>query len=206
MAIPVRAADATRQRLLRAALELYTSVGFRATTTPMLAERAGVAEGTIYRHFGSKEELLNEAYRGAQRWAAGLVAEILTERSGRAPDRLRRLARRIIEGAERDPAAVRMVLQFREGSHLDEASRSAAREFRGALEKIIAEGKSDGLVRSGPAELWAGVWLALVGFAAERVSAREWAADHSQVGLTLEAAWDAIGAAGRQDPTSRHGS
>src|ERR1700704_5803480 len=46
---------ATRQKLLRAALELFTTVGFRATTTPEIAARADVAEGTIYRHFTSKE-------------------------------------------------------------------------------------------------------------------------------------------------------
>ena len=70
-----RDGEATRQRLLRAALELYTTIGFRATTTPAIAARAGVAEGTIYRHFSGKEHLLNEVYRGAQRWGAGLVRE-----------------------------------------------------------------------------------------------------------------------------------
>jgi Bacterial regulatory proteins, tetR family. len=32
----------------------------------MLAERAGIAEGTIYRHFSGKDELLNAAYRQVQ--------------------------------------------------------------------------------------------------------------------------------------------
>ena len=70
-----RDGEATRQRLLRAALDLYTTIGFRATTTPAIAARAGVAEGTIYRHFSGKEHLLNEVYRNAQRWGAGLVKE-----------------------------------------------------------------------------------------------------------------------------------
>ena len=194
MTSPARSADATRQRLLRAALELYTSVGFRATTTPMIAERAGVAEGTIYRHFGGKEDLLNEAYRGAQRWAAGLIAELQAERVGGTGELLRRLGRRIVEGAERDPAAVRMVLHCREERYLDERSRETAREFRGGLQQIMAAGKSDGMIRPGPAELWASVWLTIVGFAAERVGNREWALDHPQLVLTLDAAWDAIAA------------
>jgi AcrR family transcriptional regulator len=187
---PRRDGEATRQRLLRAALELFTTTGFRATTTPQIAERAGVAEGTIYRHFSSKEQLLNDVYRAAHRWATTLVVE--TEGPYRTQDRLQRIGRRLLEGAERDPAGARMLLQSREDQYLDDRSREAAREFRGMLQQVIAAGKSDGAIRPGPAELWAAVWLALVGFAAERVAAREWTVEQPQAAQVLEAAWDAI--------------
>ncbi len=187
---PRRDGEATRQRLLRAALELFTTTGFRATTTPQIAERAGVAEGTIYRHFSSKEQLLNDVYRAAHRWATTLVVE--TEGPYRTQDRLQRIGRRLLEGAERDPAGARMLLQSREDQYLDDRSREAAREFRGMLQQVIAAGKSDGAIRPGPADLWAAVWLALVGFAAERVAAREWTVEQPQAAQVLEAAWDAI--------------
>ncbi|HEX2449681.1 MAG TPA: TetR/AcrR family transcriptional regulator [Gemmatimonadales bacterium] len=188
-----RDGEATRQRLLRAALELFTTTGFRATTTPAIAERAGVAEGTIYRHFPGKEQLLNEVYRAAHRWAAGLVLE--PDGSLPPADRLQRIGRRLLEGADRDPAAARMLLLSREERHLDERSRDAAREFRGALQQVIASGKSDGVIRAGPAELWAAVWLQLVAFAAERIASREWSPDQPQVAQVLDAAWAAIKAA-----------
>jgi AcrR family transcriptional regulator len=187
---PRRDGEATRQRLLRAALELFTTTGFRATTTPQIAERAGVAEGTIYRHFSSKEQLLNDVYRAAHRWAATLIAE--TEGPYRAQERLHRIGRRLLEGAERDPAGARMLLQSRDDQYLDERSREAAREFRGLLQQVIASGTSDGLIRAGPAELWAAVWLTLVTFAAERVAAKEWTVDQTQAAQILDAAWDAI--------------
>jgi AcrR family transcriptional regulator len=187
---PRRDGEATRQRLLRAALELFTTTGFRATTTPQIAERAGVAEGTIYRHFSSKEQLLNDVYRAAHRWATTLVVE--TEGPYRTQERLQRIGRRLLEGAERDPAGARMLLQSREDQYLDDRSREAAREFRGTLQQVIAAGKSDGVIRPGPAELWAAVWLALVTFAAERVAAKEWTVEQPQPAQILDAAWDAI--------------
>lgn len=190
---PRRDGEATRQRLLRAALELFTTTGFRATTTPQIAERAGVAEGTIYRHFSSKEQLLNDVYRATHRWAATLVAE--TEGPYRTQERLQRIGRRLLEGAERDPAGARMLLQSREDQYLDDRSRDAAREFHGLLQQVIAAGKSDGVIRAGPAELWASVWLTLIGFAAERIAAREWTVDQPQTAQILDAAWDAIRAA-----------
>ena len=164
-----------------------------ATTTPEIAARAGVAEGTIYRHFSSKEELLVAAYREAQVWGLGLVRE--QDNKALLPrDRLSALAQRLVSTAETDPAMTRMLLRRRDERYLDDAGRQAAREFREALQHIVASGKANGLVRSGPADLWTSVWLALVAFAAERVSAGDWKPEHPQVGLTLEAAWDAISA------------
>jgi TetR/AcrR family transcriptional regulator, repressor of fatR-cypB operon len=189
-----RDGEATRQRLLRAALDLYTSIGFRATTTPAIAARAGVAEGTIYRHFSGKEHLLNEVYREAQRWGTSSVTQAEGEDSFRVGDRLQQVGRRLLEGAARDPARLRMLLRTRDDQHLDEGSIESAREFRGVLQEIVARGKSDGVVRSGPAELWTDIWLALVAFAAERVGSREWDPESPEVAMTLDAAWDAIAA------------
>ena len=62
------------------------------------------------------------------------------------------------------------------------------------LQHVVAGGGSEGVVRSGPPELWTDVWLALVAFAAERVGGREWESESPQIGLTLDAAWDAIAA------------
>ncbi len=188
-----RDGEATRQRLLRAALDLYTTVGFRATTTPAIAARAGVAEGTIYRHFSGKEHLLNEVYRNAQRWGLEMVREP-GEHPLPAAERLRSIGRRLLDAAAHDPALARMLLRTREEQHLDEASREAARQFRGALQEVIAGGRSEGAVREGPTELWTDLWLALVAFAAERLGSREWNPDGVEAGLTLDAAWDAIAA------------
>jgi len=180
--------------LLRAALDLYTTVGFRATTTPAIAARAGVAEGTIYRHFSGKEHLLNEVYRKAQHWGAEIVREPDTESGGRTPERLRVIGRRLLEAAFTDASTTRMLLRRREEQRLDERSRDASREFRSALEKVVAEGVESGLVRPGPPALWADLWLALVTFAAERIGEGGWTLESPHVALTLGAAWDAIAA------------
>jgi AcrR family transcriptional regulator len=189
-----RDGEATRPRLLRAALDVSTTVGFRATTTPAIAARAGVAEGTIYRHFSGKEHLLNEVYRNAQRWGAGLVKEPEPSDTPAVPDRLAGIARRLLDAAARDPSLTRMLLRSRDEQHLDERSREASREFLDALREVVAAGGREGVVRDGPPELWTDIWLALVAFAAERVGAREWEPESQHIGLTLDAAWNAIAA------------
>ena len=52
-----------REAILQAALELFVERGFHGTAVPETAERAGVGAGTIYRHFTSKEAVVNELFR-----------------------------------------------------------------------------------------------------------------------------------------------
>jgi AcrR family transcriptional regulator len=54
-----------RQKILNAATELYAETGFRGATTRQIAQKAGVNEVTLFRHFGSKTALLHEAIRCA---------------------------------------------------------------------------------------------------------------------------------------------
>ncbi|MGH7525013.1 MAG: TetR/AcrR family transcriptional regulator [Gemmatimonadales bacterium] len=182
----------TRSRLLESARELFTTTGYHSTTTPMLAKRAGVAEGTIYRHFPSKQALLNAAYQETQRWGTATVREVSTGTGRTVGARLTALGRVWLEQGEKEPARVRMLLGWKLTSELDELSRSAASELRQGLEHLIARGKQEGSVRAGVVELWTAVWLTLVAFAAERVANREWTANHPHAVATLDAAWEAI--------------
>jgi AcrR family transcriptional regulator len=184
--------DGTRQRLLRAALEMYGTDGFLATTTPELARRAGIAEGTIYRHFPSKEALLNAVYQGVQGWVLKLIRDLDADRSLTPRERLMRVGRGLINAASRDPALVRLYLNPPETRFLDDRSRASVLETAAALQQLVAMGKSDGLVRPGPAELWAGVWGRVVGYAVERVATGEWSGEHPQIDSVLEAAWFTI--------------
>ena len=47
-----------RERLLSAAVELFSEQGFAATTVPQITERAGLTTRTFYRHFADKREVL----------------------------------------------------------------------------------------------------------------------------------------------------
>jgi AcrR family transcriptional regulator len=53
----------TRDRLLAAARELVEEDGYAGASVMAIAERAGVASGTLYRHFSSKQELFVELFR-----------------------------------------------------------------------------------------------------------------------------------------------
>jgi AcrR family transcriptional regulator len=56
-------ASNTRERLLAAARQVIEEGGYGAASVLAIADRAGVAAGTLYRHFASKEELFVEVFR-----------------------------------------------------------------------------------------------------------------------------------------------
>lgn len=51
--------SAKQQAVLTACLELFSEQGFENTSTADIAKRAGVAEGTVYKHFKTKTAILN---------------------------------------------------------------------------------------------------------------------------------------------------
>src|SRR3954452_5661072 len=51
-----------RCAVIRSTLELVAEHGFHGAPMAVVAERAGVAAGTIYRYFASKDDLINEVY------------------------------------------------------------------------------------------------------------------------------------------------
>jgi AcrR family transcriptional regulator len=86
-----------KQRIDAAALHLFAERGADATPVPMIAQRAGVAVGSLYRYYGNKEEL---------------VARLYAENYARLADELRRVAAR--EGSTRDKIAamVRFICNY----------------------------------------------------------------------------------------------
>ena len=63
--------DATRERLLEAAVELLEEGGYAAASVAAIAARSGVAAGALYRHFPSKAELFVEVFRADRGARAG---------------------------------------------------------------------------------------------------------------------------------------
>lgn len=49
-----------KEIILQIALKLFSSQGFENTSTSLIAKKAEVSEGLIFRHFTNKEGLLNE--------------------------------------------------------------------------------------------------------------------------------------------------
>ena len=115
----------TRERLLAAAQELIEEGGYGAATVVAIADRAGVAAGTLYRHFTSKEELFVELFRS--------VCEPRGARDagGRGCDARRGVGRRTARDGARDVRRARAA-QSAAGVGADRRAGRSARRRRTA--------------------------------------------------------------------------
>lgn len=75
---PPQSEEQTRTKILKAAQKLFARQGYDGTTTKDLAQGAGVAEGTLFRHFANKKAILIEV--ATQGWV-DLLTDLLTELS-----------------------------------------------------------------------------------------------------------------------------
>jgi AcrR family transcriptional regulator len=89
---------------MRSAQELIEEGGYGAASVVAIADRAGVAAGTLYRHFPSKQELFVEVFRSVcarEERAMRLAAERMSEST--APERLEGVLATFAERALRNP-------------------------------------------------------------------------------------------------------
>ncbi|MFJ9033560.1 TetR/AcrR family transcriptional regulator [Streptomyces sp. NPDC102274] len=86
-----------RDELLCAAAELFTTLGYAATTTRAVAERAGMRQATMYHYFGGKEDLLAELLESTVAPSLALARELLADEERPAETLLWELCRSDVE-------------------------------------------------------------------------------------------------------------
>ena len=152
-----------REAVLDAALELFEERTYGGTPMPLIAERAGVGAGTIYRHFPSKEALANAIYRdGKEEMGRYLVDGAPVGLDPR--DEFTHWWRQLFAFARDHPAAFAFIETHHHAPYLDAASKAVGAPVDRAALQLVARAQAAGVVRPGPAgELIAMVFGAFVG-------------------------------------------
>ena len=146
-AAPVRSAsgEATRQRILAAATDLFIEHGYEGTPMSRVARNAGVTTAALYWHFESKDELYFTVVKGGY----DIFRDELLARSvgDSVEQRFRRYIRVFVKLQLRDPRLTYGYQQLREALPDDKAAvlddiRDACAE---RLRQILDDGRANGL-------------------------------------------------------------
>ena len=137
-----------RERIIAAAAKLFGEKDYHDTTTAKIAESAGVAAGTIYIYFRSKEELLVAVFeeflgRHMDRLREGV------EREKTPRDKLMRLLTLGLQLMQDNPDSARIFLsQLRQSTKMiTTVVKRSSRAYKDIIEDVLAEGARTGLCR-----------------------------------------------------------
>jgi AcrR family transcriptional regulator len=163
--------DDKRRRLLVAALELFSERGFLGTAVPLVAERASVSAGTVYRFFESKEALVNEVFREAKARLRDTLSDGL-DLTLPARALFDGFWSRLVRFARSEPVAFHFLEMQDHTPYLDAESRALEREVLAPIFLACARLQTEGAFRADvPIDVtMAFVWGAFVGLVkAERL-------------------------------------
>jgi AcrR family transcriptional regulator len=133
-----------RERIVRAAWDLIAHGGYAEARVAAVAERAGVATGTVYRHFPSKAELFAEVFRRASQREVDAMADAVRDDDRPAAERAASAAeiwaRRALRGRR-----LAYALLAEPVDPLVEAERlEFRRAYRDVLASLIVDGITSG--------------------------------------------------------------
>jgi TetR/AcrR family fatty acid metabolism transcriptional regulator len=138
-----------RDAILKAATEIFARNGFFQSQVADVARAAGVAAGTVYLYFRSKDDLLVSLFERTMRQAIAdgrAALEGVTD----PRERLTRIARLHLErlGRDRDLAVVFQVELRQSTKFMERFSSTYLRDYLGLIRETIADGQKTGSFRS----------------------------------------------------------
>jgi AcrR family transcriptional regulator len=136
-------------QIIEAALELIGTEGVYALSIVGIAERVGIVPSALYRHFKSKDDVLDAVLELIKRRLLVNVTQVRKETSG-ALQRLKSLLMRHVRMLSENRAIP--YIMFSDGVYTGRPERKAKvaeimTSYLGSIQKIIEEGKKEGTIR-----------------------------------------------------------
>ena len=182
-----------RDEIIRAAVALIAEHGFHGAPMALVAERAGVAAGTIYRYFESKDVLIRETHACLERQIlAALTADFSAERSVR--ERFLHIGRKLVEYFLASPMEFRFIEQFHNSPYgvAHRREKFFGKQEKNLVVKLFEEAHAQRLIKDLPLPvLFALMFGPLVDVCRDHIL--EFVAlDEVLIERTVAACWDGV--------------
>ena len=191
MVAAVETTQDKRECILSAALELFAEKGFYGTAVPEIAQKAGVAAGTIYRYFENKEAVVNAVY---QRHKAQLLASVLDDfpYGSDARAQIHHFISKVLGFAKKHPQAFKFLELHHHAAYLDPSSREVETNVITMANAFVEQNERAKVLRKAPEGVLAAlVWGGVVGLVRAAWEKRTELSQKTEAAFE-EALWTAI--------------
>jgi AcrR family transcriptional regulator len=183
-----------RDEIVRAALELIAENGFHGAPMAMIADKAGVGAGTIYRYFENKDVLISELYRELEQ---RLYAFIMKDYSPDKPvrERFHHLGTAILRYCISNPLDFRYLEQFHNSPYGVAHRRDkifGEADKKDVYRELFEEGATGQVIKDLPlVVLFALAFGPLITVARDHILGFV-VLDETLIGQTVAACWDGL--------------
>lgn len=144
----LRQAAQTRAKILDAAKQIFEELGFLPARVADIVRRAGVAHGSFYHYFDSKEDIFRELAAVADARLNAPMQEVILAHGSEAPpaQRIRKSVRRFLEAYRREARIMGVVEEVsRHDEYLRESRNKRLRQYNDELADSIQQLQRRGL-------------------------------------------------------------
>lgn len=141
-----------RTAILNAALTLFTERGFHGTPTSMIAREAGIATGTLFHYFKTKDDLITALYLSVKK-EAGAVLKTGAGEEGDWEERMDGAGRAYLAWGLENPEKIRFMQQFCYSPFVSKETHEEGISHFMFFADLIAEGIRAGRIKNYPAVL-----------------------------------------------------
>jgi len=141
----------TRQKeIIKATLELLAESGTQSLTTAGIAERVGISEAALYRHFDDKFDIIGSSIEFVGERMESELSRVTAGKTG--IDRLEHVFFRHLEYIEKNPGNARLL--FSDDIHFDDEElrkllKKVVERRKDFIKEIVVEGQEAGEIRTG---------------------------------------------------------
>lgn len=177
--------------ILETTLDLVTEYGFHATPISLIAQKAGIGAGTIYRYFENKEHLINELFTAIKKRVIKAMLKDYRE-EGTYKERFKHLWRNLIQYCIEHPKEFQFVEQYRYAPYVSNMTREETFIILGPIMQFFIESKRAKAMKDLP------LYTIIALLYGPIVSLAKLHLDHNQqlteerIDQASEACWDAV--------------
>ena len=180
-----------RTAIMEAALDLFTERGFHGAPTSLIAERAGVGVGTIYRYFENKEELIRSIYeelhlRYHERFTISFEDGVPLQ------ERLTLVLVQLLAIFIESPREFKFLELYHYSPYADHDRPDIPTEEHNAVRRLLSEGRKTGVFKDAPLPVLQAIFLGPIVYIAKEHIAGRLNADKTVIEVTKKACWEAL--------------
>ncbi|MDA7027703.1 TetR/AcrR family transcriptional regulator [Bacillus sp. CLL-7-23] len=179
-------------RIIDASLALFAERGFDATTIPMIAEKANVGAGTIYRYFDSKEDLVNVLFQQSVKRFMKKLKKGYPAHSGCVYEQFQHIFRSLFKFSQENVDALYFLEIDKTAHYLTEKSREILNELLDFIYLFFEKGKLANMIRSLPSHILSAIVFGIFVNIQKLVRAGEIQIPCELIEEIEESSWNAI--------------